>query len=219
MIEAPANKPATAIEAAPLADPGAPPEAPPTRREARISGLRRFGYVAVAVMIMAVLGMSIAQMIIYGFGPNPPAYGSVLPDANGWPQEDKRGAFLSLFPNGQAEERFKSTLVELLATTQAGVVDTESGAHLYPDDIAQILIQSAAVGEPTDYIVYRRGAEGGATYVPMKHAKQPGGKRLIMQLASGRWEPGSYIIDVPAEGMFGGRTYFHFFVDAPPTGQ
>ena len=29
----------------------------------------------------------------------------------------------------------------------------------------------------------------------------------------GRWEPGAYLVDIPAEGMFGGRTYYQFFVD------
>jgi hypothetical protein len=163
--------------------------------------------------MLAVMGLAVAQPLLFGFAPNPQAYGFVQTDAKGNPQEDKRGAFVVLFPTDS--NRFPSTTIELLATNRPGVVDEISGVHLYPGEIAQILIQTASAGEPTDYRIYRSGAPAPE---PIKVARQPGGKQVILRRQSGEWEPGAYIVDIPAEGMFGGRTFFHFYVDAPPTG-
>ena len=49
----------------------------------------------------------------------------------------------------------------------------------------------------------------------MKTARQPGGKVMLIQPESGTWQPGSYLVDIPAEGMFGGRTYYQFYIDGP----
>ena len=179
----------------------------------RTGKTRIFGYIFIAVLTLAVLSLAIAQPLIFGFAPNPPAYGFVQVDAKGNPQEDKRSAFIMLFPT--ENNRFPSTTIELLATNRPGVVDETSGVHLYPDEIAQILIQTASVGEPSDYQVYRAGAE---VTEPLKAVRQPGGKQIILRRQSGEWQPGMHIIDVPSEGMFGGRTFFHFYVDPRPTG-
>jgi hypothetical protein len=186
-------------------------ERPPER--AGLKRLRKIANIILGILIAAVLVLTVAQPIIFSLAPNPLAYGSVQVDANGNPQEDKRGAFIMLFPTD--ENRFPSDLLELLATSRPGVVDEASGVHLYPDEIAGFLVQTASVGEPDDYRIYKVGAD---TAEPLKFARQPGGKRIILQRQSGEWQPGSYIIDVPAEGMFGGRTFFHFYIDARPTG-
>jgi hypothetical protein len=180
-------------------------------RSPRVTRWRKWGYILVGILTFAVLTLAVAQPLLFGFASNPQAYGFVQTDAKGNPQEEKRGAFIVLFPTDT--NRFPSTTIELLATNRPGVVDEVSGVHLYPGEIAQILIQTASAGEPTDYRIYRSGAP-----VPIRVARQPGGKQVILRLQSGDWEPGAYILDIPAEGMFGGRTFFHFYVDTPPTG-
>lgn len=185
-------------------------EAEPTLSP-RVVRARRFGYIAVSILAFSVLALAIAQPIIFGLAPSPLAYGSVQINERGYPQEDKRGAFVMLYPNQGQETRFASQLIELLATNRAGVVDEAAGAHFYPDEIAHILVQTATINEPGDYRIYRYGADGPE---PMKFLRQPDGKHIIMQRQSGEWQPGRYVMDVPSEGMFGGRTFFHFYVDA-----
>jgi hypothetical protein len=175
--------------------------------------MRKFGYIAIGILAFAVMALAVVQPLVFGFAANPPAYGFVQTDSNGNPQEDKRGAFIILYPTGS--NRFPSDTIELLATTRPGVVDQESGVHLYPDEIAHILVQTASAGEPSDYQVQRAGSE---TIEPLKFARQPGGKQVIMRRESGEWQPGLHIVNVPSEGMFGGRTFFHFYVDPRPTG-
>ena len=101
-------------------------------------------------------------------------------------------------------------LVELLETTEAGVVDEKSGAHLLPQELKSVLIQSAIISEGSDYRVYRI-AEPESDKMNM--ARQSGGKVLIVTPADGTWQPGAWIVDTPSEGMFGGRTYYQFYVD------
>lgn len=180
------------------------PDSPTKRR------LKRAGLISVGLLTVAVVVLSFVQLwVIYGAG-DMQAYGAVLPDASGLPGPDQRGAFLVL--NDVHSGQFPSNIVQLLATTDPGVVSPEEGAHLVPSELKGVLVQSAIVGEPSDYRVYEIGTQDQAA---MKATKQPGGRAMLVVPANGRWEPGAYIVDVPAEGMFGGRTYYQFYIDEP----
>jgi hypothetical protein len=71
-------------------------------------------------------------------------------------------------------------------------------------------VQSYELGDPADYRVYRIGDP---TSDAMNYDEQPGNTLLYITPQSGQWPPGDYLIDIPSEGMFGGRTYYQFFVD------
>ena len=171
---------------------------------------RKLGYIFIAVLTFAVVSLAILQPIIFSMVENVPGYAGVPADQRGWPEDDKRGAFLLL--NEGHNSKYPGNLLMLLATTQAGVVGEGEGAHLGPQDIKSILIQSTALSESSDYKVYRFGVEENQQ---MAHKRQPGGKIMLIETANGRWEPGTYIVDIPAEGMFGGRVYYQFYVDDP----
>lgn len=136
------------------------------------------------------------------------AYGSIPAEPNGWPRSDQRGAFLIL--NDAHSGNYQSNLVQLLAVTSPGVVDEDAGAHLLPADLQSILIQAAALYEPRDYRVYRLGDP---EEDEMLVEKQDGAKVLLIAPKSKVWKPGVYIVDIPMDGMDGGRIYFQFYID------
>lgn len=180
-----------------------------TTTQGKLPLIQKLGYIIIAILIFAVLALAIVQLVIFSMAENVPAYGSVPADSRGWPAEDKRGAFLLL--NQPHNPDYAGDLLELLATTQAGVVDEKSGAHLLPGEIKSILIQTAAMSENSAYRVNRLGV---VEDQQMVYKRQPGGKVLLIENGAGAWAPGTYIVDVPSEGMFGGRTYFQFYVDS-----
>ena len=161
-------------------------------------------------MAVAVVGLSIFQVWMLSTADIAVTTVGVQADEQGMPPADKRGAFLAL-EGGESNPLYRSNLVELLATTEPGVIDETRGGHFAPDEIERVLIQSAVISRETaDYRVYRLGVE---EEQKMRQSRQPGGKLLIIEPELGRWEPGAYLVDIPAEGMFGGRTYYQFFVD------
>src|SRR5438874_6507811 len=92
--------------------------------------LKLAGYVFLGLLALAVLSLSIVQlMMAYSdAADNMKAYSQIEADARGWPNADKRGAFLML--SETHAPKFDSKLIELLATTDAGVVDEQAGIHL-----------------------------------------------------------------------------------------
>jgi hypothetical protein len=180
-----------------------------TTTHAKLPLIQKLGYIFIGILIFAVLALAIVQIVVFSMAENVPAFGSVPADSRGWPAEDKRGAFLLL--NQPHNPAYPGDLLELLATTQAGVVDEKAGAHLLPGEIKSILIQTAAMSENGEYKVYRLAVPEDQKMV---YKRQPGGKVLLIENSAGAWAPGTYIVDVPSEGMFGGRTYFQFYVDS-----
>jgi hypothetical protein len=168
-------------------------------------------YIALGILALAMFTLSLVQVWFLYAAPDPNAYGSIAPTNSGLPSDDQRGAFLALSPDHSAA--YPTDLLQLLATSEAGVVDTEEGAHLKPSDLAEVLVQSANISaETSDYRVYIIGDQ--AEY-PMSYTREPGGKVLRIKPQSGTWKPGAYIVDIPSEGMFGGRDYYQFYVDDP----
>src|SRR5829696_8871781 len=96
---------------------------------AKMSLPRKLGYIAVGIMAFGVLVLSLVQPFIFSMV-EVPGYASILPDGRGLPADDKRGAFLVL--NEPHNLAYPGSLLELLATSQAGVVDENAGAHLLP---------------------------------------------------------------------------------------
>jgi hypothetical protein len=170
--------------------------------------LRRTGYVIIGLLTLAMIVLSFVELWVINNTDSIQAYGAVQPNEAGLPNPNERAAFLVLSDNHSAQ--YPSNLLELLATTEAGVVDPTQGAHLQPNELKQVLVQTSVVGELTDYRVYRIGVE---TPDKMNVVRQEGGRAVTVEPANGKWEPGAWLVDVPAEGMFGGRTYYQFFVD------
>ena len=165
-------------------------------------------YLLMGFMAVAMITLSFVQLWVMFAVQNVDAYGSVSPDARGLPHADQRGAFLLL--NEPHSPAYASNLVQLLAVTSPGIISEEQAPHFTPREIKSVLIQSAALGAPEDYSVYRINdrIEG-----EMKHDRQPNGKVLLITPHLVEWKPGAYQIDIPADGMYGGRTYFQFYVD------
>jgi hypothetical protein len=170
--------------------------------------LRKIGLITIGVLTLAMIVLSFVQVWLVSTTDNVQAYGVAPADTRGWPDADKRGAFLML--NEPHSAAYPGNLVELLATTEPGVVDEKSGAHVLPRELKAVLVQSAILGEGKDYRVYRIGEP---ELDKMNTARQSGGKVMIVTPADGTWKPGAYLVDVPSEGMFGGRTYYQFYVD------
>lgn len=180
-----------------------------------LSSLRKASYLVLGFLMLAVIILSFVQIWFLYASADISAYGSVPADERGWPRPDKRGAFL-LLNKGHDNPELTGDLIMLLTTTEPGVVDEQTGVHVAPGDIKSLLIQSAALGESEEYRVYRL-----AEPEPEKlaYSRQPGGKVLLIAPADRSWKPGAYIVDIPAEGMFGGRNYFQFYVDEPASGS
>jgi len=173
--------------------------------------LRRAVCIFLGVLALAVFALSLVQLWVLYTAKDVQAYGAVQADERGWPPADQRGAFLVLAD--QHNPLYPSNLIELLATTELGVVDSQAGAHVVPKELKSVLVQSAILNEGKEYRVYRYDVPD-QEQKPMKATRQPGGRVMIIEPADGTWDPGSYLVDIPAEGMFGGRTYYQFYVDA-----
>ncbi len=163
------------------------------------------------MLILVVFILTLVQLWVLYSTNSFPGYGEILANDQGLPAPDQRGAFLVL-KEGHGGG-FQGNLIALLATTDAGVIDADSGAHLHSNDLSHILVQSAAFGDGSEYRVYRLGEQDNQS---MDNLIQPGGKTMYIQPKNGVWLPGNYVVDTPSEGMFGGRTYFEFYID-PPT--
>jgi hypothetical protein len=170
--------------------------------------VRKGVYIFLGVLTVGVITLSFAQLYVLYTAPDVPGYGSIRATEEGYPPNDRRGAFLVL--NEHKNPAFIGNLVELLATTEPGVVGTEAGAHVRPSELKSILIQSAALNEPDQYRVERIGVQEPDAFV---RARQPGGRVMLITPQNGTWAEGAYSVDIPAEGMYGGRTYFQFYVD------
>jgi hypothetical protein len=170
--------------------------------------VRKGVYIFLGVLTLAVIVLSFVQLYLLYRAPDVPAYGSIRATEEGYPPADRRGAFMVL--NEHNNPAFTGNLVELLATTEPGVVDAEAGAHVSSSELKSILIQSAALNEPDQYRVYRIGVQEPDT---LKRDRQPGGRVMLITPQNGTWAEGAYSVDIPAEGMYGGRTYFQFYVD------
>lgn len=165
-------------------------------------------YGLMGLMAVTMLGLMVVQLYIQATTQDMFAYSSIPSEENGWPREDQRGAFLILNP--EHNPQYEGNLVQLLAVTDAGVVNENEGAHLLPSELQSILIQTAAMYEPSSYRVYRIGdPEDGEMLVQ----PQPSGKVLLIAPKTKIWKPGAYVVDIPMDGMDGGRLYFQFYID------
>jgi hypothetical protein len=177
----------------------------------RVTGnpkIRRRVYIFLGLLMLVMVALSFVQLWVLFTVDNMTAYGSVQADANGMPNPDQAGAFIIL--NNEHNPVYEGNLIELLATSDPGVVDPSQGAHLHSAEIKSLLVQSAELGDTADYRVYRIGE---ATSDQMKYSPVQGNKLLYITPQNATWAPGDYLVDIPAEGMFGGRTYYQFFVD------
>jgi len=173
--------------------------------------LTKVMYVIIGVLMLVAIALSFVQLWVLYTAPDIAAYGSIQSNERGWPASDQRGAFVVL--NEEHSPNYPGTLVALLATSSPGVVDETAGAHFLPSDVKSVLIQSAVIGEGSEYRVYRIGE---VEQDEMRHTRQPGGRVMTIEPKDGTWDPGAYVVDAPSEGMFGGRTYYQFYVDPQP---
>src|SRR5215210_5106353 len=114
---------------------------------------KRAFYIGMGLLTAAVLILSVVQAWIVSTANDVAAYGVVQADASGWPAPDQRGAFLMLAE--KHNQLYPGNLVQLLATTEPGVVDEKAGAHVIPSELKSVLVQSAILNEAVQYRVYR----------------------------------------------------------------
>ena len=166
-------------------------------------------YIVLGILGLAMFLMSLLQVWVLLTVEDPVGYGAVASNPAGLPASDQRGAYLKLQPDN--DSGYVTDRVKLLTTTTAGIIDPTVGAHVKADDLDAVLLQSANIStEVTDYRLY---IIADPTEYTMSYERQPGGKTLLIRPESGVWKPGPYQVDVPSEGMFGGRDYFQFYVD------
>ncbi|HEX8219639.1 MAG TPA: hypothetical protein VF914_10560 [Chloroflexia bacterium] len=166
-------------------------------------------YIVLGILGLAMFIMSLVQVWVLLTVEDPSGFGAVQANSEGMPASDQRGAYLKLAPGH--DPVYPSDLVKLLTTTQAGVIDPTVGAHVKPGDLDAVLLESSNIStEVSDYRVYIIADQ---VEYPMKYDRQTGGKSLMIRPASGVWRPGAYQVDVPSDGMFGGRDYYQFYVD------
>lgn len=171
--------------------------------------IRRWVYIFLGFLAFVMVALTGVQLWVLWSTQDMTAYGSVQAGVNGLPDPNQSGAYIIL--NDQHNPLYQGDLLQLLATTEPGVVDPTQGAHLLSREIKSLLVQSAQLGDPADYRVYRIGDPD---VEPMNYDQKPGNKLLYITPKSGSWPDGNYMMDIPSEGMFGGRTYYQFFVDA-----
>lgn len=166
-------------------------------------------YIVLGILALAMFIMSLVQVWVLLTVEDPSGFGAVDSNSAGLPASDQRGAYLRLLPGH--DTGYVTDLVKLLTTTQAGVIDPGNGAHVKPGDLDAVLLQSSNISqEVTDYRLY---IIADPEPYPMDYERQPGGKSLLIRPESGVWKPGAYQVDVPSDGMFGGRDYYQFYVD------
>lgn len=170
--------------------------------------LRRAVYILLGLLMLIVLVLSGVQLWVLNTAAEFSSYGSIQADARGLPDADKKGAFLIL--KSPHREQYAGNLIQLLSLTDPGVVSNEAGAHLFGRELDALLVQSSVVGDGAEYQVYRLDEPAP---VELAKERQPGGKDMLIKPKKGTWPPGSYVVDIPAEGMFGGRDYYQFYID------
>ena len=175
--------------------------------------LKRTFLVVIGILTVSMITLSFVELWVLNTAKDVTAYGAVQADDKGWPKGDERGAFLML--NQPHNPKYPSDLVELLATTDPWVVDEAAGAHVTPAELNTLLVQSAILSEGSEYQVFRNGD---SDQIPTNTIRQRGGKVMIIEPKDGAWKPGAYLVDIPSEGMFGGRTYFQLYVDSGDQG-
>src|SRR5436309_600140 len=102
---------------------------------------RKGVYIFLGLLALAVFALSLVQLWVLYTAQDVSAYGAVQPDERGWPPPDQRGAFLML--GERHNPLYPSNLLELLPTSEPGVVDEKAGAHVVPAELKSVLVQSA----------------------------------------------------------------------------
>ncbi len=180
--------------------PTTPPASPRIRRMTRVL------MVVSGIMILTVFALSLYEIYIINFAPDAGAYSFVVADEGNLPPTDARGAFLQLTAD---TTRYGTGLIALLETETPGVIAPEQAFHVKPSELVAVAIRQAAIADGADYRVYRVTE---AEY-PMGQERLPNGVVLRVFPQDGHWLPGNYIVDIPANGTFGGREYYAFVVD------
>lgn len=178
------------------------------------SGVLRYrkpAYIVLGILCAAMLIMSFVQLYVMVVAPDPAAFGAIQANKVGLPPPDQNGAFIEL--NDNHGPAFVSNLLQLLSVDTPEVVDGTEAAHLQATDPKDILVQSTTISADTsDYRLYIIGDQED---YPMSYVRDSGGTLLHIKPQSGVWRPGDYQVDIPSEGMFGGRDYFQFTIDPP----
>ncbi|MDQ3927973.1 MAG: hypothetical protein M3328_02370, partial [Chloroflexota bacterium] len=110
-------------------------------------------YIVLGILGLAMFIMSLVQIWVLLTVQDPAGFGAVDSNAAGMPVSDQRGAYLKLRP--KSDSGYVTDLVKLLTTTSAGVIDPTVGAHVKPDDLDAVVLQSANIStEVEDYRLY-----------------------------------------------------------------
>ncbi|HMA38168.1 MAG TPA: hypothetical protein VKY74_27215 [Chloroflexia bacterium] len=176
--------------------------------ESTINRWRKVVYPILALLIVAVFGLSLYEDYTLDAGPDVSAYMGVPADPGVLPRDDLRGGFLQLKPG--ADSRFPSSLVQLVETDTPGVITTTKALLVDGAAIHAVIIHQTTIDVNTgDYRVYPVAQDP----PEMVTQRLPGGHILLILPKSGIWPPGSYVVDVPSGGMFDtSRVYYAFAV-------
>jgi hypothetical protein len=163
--------------------------------------------ITAGVLILGVFGLTIYEIWFMNFGPDAAAYSYVVADPGNMPPEDARGAFLQL--NAATNKRYPSNLIGLTETEEPGVISTTQAIHILPSEMDAVIVRQAAIADGSEYRVYPLAADS----YPMTADTLSNGVMIRIYPTAGHWRPGFYMVDIPANGTFGGREYYSFVVD------
>lgn len=166
-------------------------------------------YIVLGIMGLAMFILSLVQVWVLLTVDDPVTSGAVDATSLGLPDPDQRGAYLKLTPGHKTS--YSTNLVKLLTTTEAGVINSTNGPHLKPSDLEAVVIQSSNISAETQE--YRMYIIADQEEYPMSYERATGGKSLLIRPRGGVWRAGAYQVDVPKDGMFGGRDYYQFYID------
>lgn len=186
--------------------PSAAPAPPAAPVSPRLAQLKRVLMISSGILILAVFALTLYEVYVINFGPDAGAYSFIVPDEGNLPPADARGAFLQL---SATTTRYGTPLIGLLETETPGVIAPEQAFHVAPSELLAVAIRQSAIADGGDYRVYRLTE----TAYPMGQERLPSGTVLRVFPQDGHWLPGNYIVDIPANGTFGGREYYAFVVD------
>lgn len=105
---------------------------------------------------------------------------------------------------------------ELLPVTEGRLTAPLGVANFAPGTVKWIVVSgSIYLSDSRQYRIYKLYRDGdGSDEIPARLENVQIGEDKVVRFApqTGTFEPGAYLIDIPTDGMLGGRTYAYFIL-------
>ncbi len=159
-----------------------------------------------ALGVVAVFALSIAQLTFLRQSENAPGSMAVAASASNPNIPDHRGLYLQLTDG---------TFQELLPVTEGSYVVPFGAANFKPGQVKWAEVSASMNFSADQYRIYKLYRDGSgsdvltATFQVVQLAED---KVVRFAPADGNWPPGAYLLDTSSDEMTGGRTYGYFII-------